>query len=705
MTCSQSESETENTAQCLVVTPRLISITMSSLFSSPVDIVKTVLCLILLLLASATTATSPVSYSPSVDADRFNQRQLYLDAMHLIRTSQFSRLQKLKPRLSDYTLYPYVEYFEMIYRISRQSAADIQAFAEQYSDTPLVDPLVHHWLKNLAKRGQWQTFLTHYENFVVEGQVAGDKDVSCHYGFALYKNGLTDQAFRQAEELWLVGYSQPDTCDPIFQVWRAADGITRDLAWNRLALSLKENEKKLSSYLLRFIHKSDKSAAANFRLVHLKPRTIKNYRSFREDSPRNREIILHGAARLARTDPKDAVQALQHYESNFRFDPERLEQTYARIGRYRAGSSSDADLVDELPVNLNRHPMLVEASIRQSLKQGDFSNVLVLIGLLPGELQASPRYQYWKGRVLNRSLDPADREIASTIFRELATTRSFYGFLAADLIGENYNFEEESVPISRDQILSLEESPGIQRALELFALDERTRARREWYFSTTGFSLIEQQIAANVALRWGWYKAAIQSMINANAWNHLEYRFPIAFQDNFISHARRANIPVEWSLAIARQESAFMPDAKSSAGALGIMQLMPATARLVADRIGARYKSNHELTGTDLNIRLGTHYLAQMLRRYDNNRILASAAYNAGPGRVDRWLDPSLPFDIWIEAIPFAETRSYVQNVLMFSSIYARQIDEVQPLIYDHERTYFSDQQVTQLPASVPDNT
>ena len=131
--CSQSESETEHTAECLVVTPRLISITMSSLSSSPVDIVKTVLCLILLLLASATTATSPVSYSPSVDADRFNQRQLYLDAMHLIRTSQFSRLQKLKPRLSDYTLYPYVEYFEMIYRISRQSAADIQAFAEQYS--------------------------------------------------------------------------------------------------------------------------------------------------------------------------------------------------------------------------------------------------------------------------------------------------------------------------------------------------------------------------------------------------------------------------------------------------------------------------------------------------------------------------------------------------------------------------------------------
>ena len=148
-----------------------------------------------------------------------------------------------------------------------------------------------------------------------------------------------------------------------------------------------------------------------------------------------------------------------------------------------------------------------------------------------------------------------------------------------------------------------------------------------------------------------------------------------------------------------------MPDARSSAGALGVMQLMPATARLVANRIGARYKTNSELTQTDLNIRLGTHYLGQMLRRYQNNRILASAAYNAGPGRVDRWLDPSLPFDVWIETIPFKETRGYVQNVLIFSSIYARQLDEVQPLIYEHERTYFSDQQVTQLPTLNPDNS
>jgi len=138
-----------------------------------------------------------------------------------------------------------------------------------------------------------------------------------------------------------------------------------------------------------------------------------------------------------------------------------------------------------------------------------------------------------------------------------------------------------------------------------------------------------------------------------------------------------------------------MPDAKSSAGAMGVMQLMPGTAKLVANRIGARYQDKSSLTEPDFNIKLGTHYLGQMLRRFDNNRILASAAYNAGPGRVERWNDPALPFDVWIEVIPFTETRNYVQNVLMFSNIYSRRMQESPPLIYEHERSYFSDQQIT----------
>ena len=634
-----------------------------------------------------------IGYKPTVAPDRFEQRQMYLDAIHLIKTSQFSRLQKLKPQLRTYPLYPYLEYTEISYRISRQSEQDILRFVDQYRDTPLIEPLLTHWLANLAKRGKWEMFVTHYD------KVTPTKKLACQHAYGLYKVGMVDQAMSQAKKLWTVGFSQPDECDPIFSVWRGANGITPEIAWQRFALSLKENNKDLASYLIRFVDRQDKPFATNYRLIHLKPKTIKRYKSFKATNIRNREIILHGVKRLSRLDPEDALLTLEKYEKLQDFNPDELEDAYTYIGVRLAGKSSDLALVDSLPVNLHEHPKLVEARIRQNLKHGDWSNVMVLINLLPQEQQKSNRWQYWKARALGISADEADRQIARNIMIELSSERSFYGFVSADILQNQYNYQDEPSPVTLEQILSLEESPGIQRALELFALGERSQARREWYFSTSDFNNVERDVAARVALRWGWYKASIQTMIDAGAWNHLDHRFPIAYADTFITHARRANIPVQWSLAIARQESSFMTDAKSSAGALGVMQLMPATAKQVAAKIGVSYPNNRSLTSPDLNIRLGTNYLAQMLRKFDNNRILASAAYNAGPGRVNQWLNPDVPFDVWIEIIPFTETRNYVQNVLMFSSIYSRRMNERQPLIYAHERNYFSPQQVSAIQA------
>ncbi len=644
--------------------------------------------LILLATNSAADFSRSGNYDPSIAPDKFEQRQLYLDGLHLIRTSQFSRLQKLKPQLRTYALYPYLEYTEMAYRISRYSEDEILAFVEQNLDTPLTQPLLQHWLASLAKRGKWETFIANYD------KAKPTRELACHYGYGLYKVGMTEQAMAEAVKLWSVGFSQPDECDSIFNVWRGNDGMTPEIAWTRFSLSLQENEKKLANYLMRFVSKEDKPYASNYRLVHQKPDTVKRYSAFSKDNERYREIVLHGVRRLARTKPVEALATLRTYEARLSFEPAHLEEAYAYIGIRLAGKTNDLALMDTLPVNLHAHPDLVEARLRQSLRLQDWSSVIVLINLLPEELQASTRWQYWKARVLAQSDGEADRQIAHDMLMELSITRSFYGFVAADILQSNYNYEDEPAPVTFEQILSLEESPGIQRALELFALGERSRARREWYFTTSEFTNAEREVAAKVALRWGWYKASIQTMIDAGAWNHLDFRFPLAYQDTFIEHARRVNIPVQWSLAIARQESAFMPDARSSAGALGVMQLMPGTAQLVARQIGVSYKNDTSLTDPDLNIRLGTNYLSQMLRRFDNNRILASAAYNAGPGRVNQWLDPDMPFDVWIETIPFNETRNYVQNVLMFSSIYSRRMEERQPLIYPHERNYFSPQQV-----------
>jgi soluble lytic murein transglycosylase len=170
----------------------------------------------------------------------------------------------------------------------------------------------------------------------------------------------------------------------------------------------------------------------------------------------------------------------------------------------------------------------------------------------------------------------------------------------------------------------------------------------------------------------------------------------LAFHESFINSARVAVISPQWSIAVARQESAFMTDARSGAGALGLMQLMPATAKQTAHRHGVRYSAANDLIDPYKNIKLGTAYLGNMFRRFSNNRILASAAYNAGPSRVKRWLNPALPLDVWIETIPFTETRNYVQNVLMFASIYSRRLNLKQPLIYPSEWNDFSQPNISQ---------
>ena len=628
-----------------------------------------------------------VNYKPRPDLSRFEQRKQYRDAVYRLKSGQRSRYLKLRDQLRTYPLYPYLEYTDKIHHLARQSTESIKAFIDQYRDTPLAERMLQNWLYNLAKQGEWRTFVENYN------PASAAQKNACFYGYALYKEARLTEAMQWAQKLWLVDFSQPDECDPIFRVWRDNGGLDPDIAWQRYSLALRSNEVKLAAYLVRFLQREDRQYANSFRLVHTRPNNVKRIHRYKIDHRRVRELVLHGIKRLARTRPDEAFETLTKFLAFHQFEPEILTSTYVYIGKQLALLGDKKNQIDDLPVNLHAHPDLVKARVRMALGQQDWSMALILINLLHGETQLQSRWQFWKARVLAASIDPADRDIARGIFTGLAESRNFYGFLAADRLHQTYNFVDEPSTVSAEEILALEATPGIQRALELLSIGERSKARREWYFTTRDFSNRERQIAARVAHKWGWYKPAIQSLIEAKAWNDLDFRFPIAYQDTFISNARVADIPVNWSLAIARQESAFMPDARSPVGAVGLMQLMPATARSMAQRVGVAFKSNRDLTEPAFNIKLGSQYLGRMLRRYNNNRILATAAYNAGPGNVDGWLDPGLPVDVWIETIPLVETRNYVQNVLMFSTIYGRRLQQNQPLIYNHEFNDFSSTQ------------
>jgi soluble lytic murein transglycosylase len=638
-----------------------------------------------LLFAGMESAQASFNYTgdQTNQESRFEQRRQYKKLLAYLQTNQFSKFNREKSSLENYPLYPYLEYQYLIRRMSRQRPEDILAFTTQYADTPLANQLLTNWFYSLGKRGQWQTLVAHYSN-----DQGATKENRCLHAYGLHRVGKTEEAMARAQALWLVPFSQPDECDSIFKLWRDQGSLTDELAWQRYEAAIIENEITLANYLERYLATNDRPDATKLKRFHVRPRRLASESLPDLRDERGLRIFNNGLHRLTRRDVDLALKVLEKNVNRLQEQGASLDQFYTDIAIRLVRDNKDLAPLENFPIDLTANQALVEAQIRRQLRDRNWGTALTMLNLV--DESDSARWKYWRARILLELGTLEGASESQSIFNEIATERDFYGFLAADRLGKAYNFEDTPESITHEQVHALEETPGIQRALELFTLEESTRARREWNFTTQKFSDVELRIAARVAEKWGWHEQAIRAMIKARAWDDLQPRFPLAYRDNFVLGSRKEDIPVTWSLAIARQESAFMADARSSAGALGLMQLMPATAQQVARETNRRLRSNQELTDPTINIELGTAYLGRMFRRFSHNRVLASAAYNAGPSRVDRWIDASLPVDIWIETIPFQETRNYVQNVLMFSTIYSRKLGQQSPMIYQHELLDFA---------------
>ena len=267
-----------------------------------------------------------------------------------------------------------------------------------------------------------------------------------------------------------------------------------------------------------------------------------------------------------------------------------------------------------------------------------------------------------------------------------------FGLETAGKVGGNSSNTSGPMAINPKTMQKVRNSAGIRRALEFHARGQIADGRREWYHVSRLFSRDELVAQAKLAYDQQWYFPAIRTISQAQYWDDLDIRFPMAYRENLTREAGKRGIHASWAFAITRQESAFMADAKSHAGAMGLMQLMPATAKETAKRYNIPLGSPQQVLNPNTNIQLGAAYLNQIHRQFGGNRVLASAAYNGGPGNVRKWLRGAdhLPFDVWVETIPFDETRQYVQNVLSYSVIYGYKLNAPQSMTEPHEH-YFDD--------------
>jgi soluble lytic murein transglycosylase len=307
------------------------------------------------------------------------------------------------------------------------------------------------------------------------------------------------------------------------------------------------------------------------------------------------------------------------------------------------------------------------------------------INLMPRAGRDDIHWSYWLARAEQQLGNKAH---AKALFQQASYDRSYYGFMAAIQSGMPIRITEEILQPEYNWQEAVRLWPALLRIEELIALDETGMARNEWLF------LLDQSRYENklqlglVAQQRGWAHLGIQASIRAKAKNALALRFPTPKQSMFSRYAKARDVDASLLYALARQESAMYERAQSPVGASGLMQLMPATAAHTAQKLGETPPSPNALTNADTNVRLGSAYIKGLLDQYDGNRVLAAAAYNAGPGRVRKWRRESTgqPVDLWVENIPYKETRNYVQNVMVFNAIYQERLNQPVDFLSDSER-------------------
>lgn len=613
--------------------------------------------------------------SETAGAEMNRQRQDFLAARQAYDAGDLNTWQRLSADLKNYPLYPYLRYPYLRDRLDSVAESEVLQFIDRYGDSPPGTRLRNAWLVSLARAQRWPEYLLLYQD-------SSDPSLVCYQLQARINQtpGKPDTALLdQAEALWRVGHPQPAACDAVFKYLNDQHRMTDKLIWARLRLALESGELQLAEHLAHPLSRAEQKWVQRWQSMYQRPATQLDNADYNEDLPIAREIIAFGLRLLARSAPETANTRWLQLNTRYHFSAAQRAEVERAIAIAAARQRSPHALQWLAAIKENdTDATLREWRIRSAVLAGDWAHIERWTETLPKEEQTEST-QYWRARALEAR---GSQEGAQLVYTELAKQRSYYGFLANDHLHQEYALNNAPTVTDDQQLAAMAARPALQRAYELYQLGLIPEARREWNGATRKMSPAELAQAALLAKRWGWYERAIMTAAQGGHWDDLELRFPTPYRNQVTDNARRQQLDPSWVYGVMRQESAFMADAKSSAGALGLMQLMPATANHTARLLDWPRRSTQDLRTPTDNIQLGSAYLRHILDNFRGNQMLATAAYNAGPGRVRQWLpDSTAPADQWVEAIPFTETRKYVQSVLSYSVIFDWRLDQpVQPL-------------------------
>ena len=629
---------------------------------------------------SSQSVTAAISENTFTDEELAGLRQLFLQAEDALKKGKDTRYFSLAGQLEEYPLYPYLQYRWLRKHLGREQ--QVKDFLEQHESSRYAGPLKRKWLYKLAKKGQWQTFLQYYST-------TSDKSLNCYYHRAQFKTGDKQAALEGAKKLWAVGYSQPKVCDPLFTQLKKSSLYNQELFWQRFDAAMRNNKTTLAKYVKKLMTAGDQKTANLWLNLHRNPERYIPELLTHPETAQAPLMFTHAINRLAR---KDIYQAIDLWDNNKqRFDiseqpSDKLERRLALKLAYKNDSSAYERLAQ---LNESDHSSKT-SRIRVALYEQNWPRVISAIEDLSIENQKLEKWQYWLARAYQETGRPIQ---AHELLSELSAKRDFYGYLAADRLNREYQLSDNPIEVTAQEVANIKNHKEFRVAHEFMMLERENNAKLQWWHALRQLDKNDYPVAAKLAQQWQWDEIAIFTVAKVKYWDDVELRFPLSYSDKIHENAIQQDLNPVILYGLIRRESAFNKDAHSPAGARGLMQIMPRTGKQIAKDLNERWAGKNSLYDPVKNLKYGSYYYQKLFNQFNGHYALALAAYNAGPNRVKKWLpDEAIPADIWIETIPFRETREYVTTVLVYAMIYQQRMQsdeltmadltrEVQPLI------------------------
>ena len=596
--------------------------------------------------------------------------EVILEMAQAFKNGDKNRLSGLLPQTRGHVLEPLAAYWEMRTRLGNAPESEIRSFLNTYAGSYYEDRLRNDWLLQLGKRRDWAGFTAEYPRY----RMRDDRELRCYALATEAMNSKADVA-EEAKRLWYSLREADDGCTYVADHLHSGKQINGLDLWRKARIAMDANRPRAAQAAVDI---EAPRLSEQVALIHADPERYLDKRIIAITKSR-KELAVLALIRLAAKDPDQAAQLLEKRWS-IQLSPEERHWTWAVIGKqaaqklqvnasgYFAKVQKDSDLNDDLLI----------WKVRASLRQNQWRQVLTATQAMSPESQKDPAWVYWRARALMATAqDNQQKQEAQGLLRNIASVRGFYEQLALEDLGQAITAPERPAALTPQEKATAQINPGLQRALYAIAIGLRPEGNREWNYSTNlhtpgGMSDRDLLAAADLACQRQVWDRCINTSERTKEVMDFDQRFPMPLREIVVRRANEIRLDPAYVYGLIRQESRFIMDARSHVGASGLMQVMPATAKWTAKKIGLTNFTPDQITDREVNVAIGTGYLKLVLDDFEGSMPMATAAYNAGPSRPRNWRNgPVLEAAIWAENIPFQETRDYVKKVLSNTTNYA----------------------------------